>query len=43
MTLLLIEAARILDFDAAQGWPPTITDYGLAALQTWSKGVDNKT
>ena len=43
LTLLLIEAARILKLDPAQGWPPTITDYGLAALQTWSKGVDNKT
>lgn len=43
MTLLLIEAARVLRLDPAQGWPQTIAHYGLAALQTYREGVDNKT
>ncbi len=43
MTLLLIEAARILKLDPAQGWPQTISNYGLAALQTYREGADNKT
>lgn len=43
MTLLLIEAARMLKLDPAQGWPPTITHDGLAALQTYRESADNKT
>lgn len=43
MTLLLIEAARILKLDPAQGWPQTIAHDGLAALQTYREGVDGTT
>lgn len=43
MTLHLIEAARILNFDPAQGWPKTITPDRLASLQAWRDGLDMKT
>lgn len=43
MTLHLIEAARILNFDPAQGWPQTITPDRLASLQSWRDGLDMKT
>ena len=43
MTLHLIEAARILNFDPAQGWPQTITPDRLASLQAWRDGLDMKT
>lgn len=42
-TLKLIEAARLLRLDPAQGWPATLTPGQLAALQTWREGMDNKT
>lgn len=43
MTLQLVEAARILQLDPAQGWPQTITPERLGALQAWRKGLDTKT
>ena len=41
-TLELIEAAGLLSFDAAHGWPPTFTHYKAAQLQTWRKGMERK-
>ncbi len=42
MTLELIEAARLLGFDPATGWPGTFAHDGLAKLQSWHKGVERK-
>lgn len=41
-TLELIEAARLLKFNAATGWPQTFAHDKLAALQTWHKGIERK-
>ena len=42
MTLELIEAAGLLGFDAAHGWPATFTHDKAARLQTWRKGMERK-
>lgn len=41
-TLELIEAARLLKFNAATGWPQTFAHDQLAALQSWRKGMERK-
>ena len=41
-TLELIEAARLLPFDPANGWPETLTPAQAARLQTWRKGMERK-
>ena len=41
-TLELIEAAKLLRFDPANGWPETFTRHALAALHTWRKGIELK-
>ena len=41
-TLELIEAARLLKFNAATGWPQTFAHDKLAVLQTWRKGIERK-
>lgn len=42
MTLELIEAAGLLGFDAARGWPATFTHDKTARLQSWRKGMERK-
>lgn len=42
MTLELIEAARLLGFDPAPGWPDTFAHDRLAALQSWRNGMERK-
>lgn len=42
MSLELIEAARLLGFKPENGWPETFTNYGMAALQSWRKGMERK-
>ena len=41
-TLEMIEAARLLKFNAATGWPQTFAHDKLAVLQTWRKGIERK-
>lgn len=42
MSLQLIEAAKVLRFDPATGWPEQFTVNQVTALQTWHEGIAPK-
>lgn len=42
MSLQLIEAARLLRFDPATGWPESLPLVHAFALQTWYEGIETK-